>query len=90
MYHQQSNPCPHCKQPLTWSAINNQWYCNKCELFIQAGGQAPSAWENLKAEFKEFHAPAHQRTPVCPHCKAPCNLIPQYNRWYCYNCRQWL
>lgn len=88
--HQQTQPCPSCKQPLTWSQINQQWWCQKCGLFVQAGGQPPSAWDNLKSEVSELRTPAQDRTPICPHCKAPCNLIREHNRWYCYKCGIWL
>jgi len=31
-----------------------------------------------------------QQTPICPTCGNPATWIPQYNRWYCYNCEKYL
>jgi hypothetical protein len=28
--------------------------------------------------------------PTCPRCHAPATWIPQYNRYYCYNCQQYV
>lgn len=28
--------------------------------------------------------------PICPTCGKPATWIPQYKRWYCYNCRKYL
>lgn len=27
---------------------------------------------------------------ICPNCNGPLNYIPQYNRWYCYNCKAYV
>lgn len=27
---------------------------------------------------------------ICPYCGKPATWIPQYKRWYCYNCRKYL
>jgi len=29
-------------------------------------------------------------TPRCPTCGKPATWIPQYKRWYCYNCQKYL
>jgi len=31
-----------------------------------------------------------RRVPFCTNCGAPSGWIPQYSRWYCGNCRQYL
>lgn len=33
--------------------------------------------------------PAQPQTPLCPHCGKPLTWIPQYKRWYCYNCQKY-
>jgi hypothetical protein len=30
-----------------------------------------------------------QQTPACPRCGKPLTYIPQYQRWYCYDCQQY-
>ncbi|MGQ9479403.1 MAG: PRC-barrel domain-containing protein [Thermoproteota archaeon] len=36
-------------------------------------------------------APAAQpAAPTCPRCGKPATWIPQYKRYYCYNCKQYL
>ena len=27
---------------------------------------------------------------ICPYCGKPATWIPQYNRWYCYNCGRYI
>ena len=27
---------------------------------------------------------------LCPHCGQPATWIPQYQRWYCYNCQKYI
>jgi len=27
---------------------------------------------------------------ICPYCGKPATWIPQYKRWYCYNCRRYI
>lgn len=27
---------------------------------------------------------------ICPYCGKPATWIPQYQRWYCYNCQRYL
>ena len=31
-----------------------------------------------------------QQAPVCPTCGKPGTFVPQYNRYYCYNCQKYL
>jgi len=83
-------PCPHCGCPLSWSYVNQQWYCNRCEIFIQ--GNAPTTpFTNVNREWDELtgKAPPAQKHPSCIHCSAPLNYIPQYQRWFCYSCNRW-
>jgi len=34
--------------------------------------------------------PGPGAAPTCPTCGKPATWIPQYKRWYCYNCRKYL
>jgi hypothetical protein len=82
-------PCPHCGAPMSWSYVNQQWYCNRCELFIQ--GNAPlSSADAFNKELSELSGKTPvQKHPSCLYCSAPLNYIPQYQRWFCYNCNRW-
>jgi hypothetical protein len=35
-------------------------------------------------------APTAPAAPACPRCHNPATWIPQYNRYYCYNCQQYV
>lgn len=91
MTYQQGANCPHCGQVMTWSQVNQQWYCNRCELFIQGSGP-PSSFENLASEIQGLtgREKSPQRGQACFRCHGYCHFIREYNRWYCYNCKQWL
>ncbi len=34
--------------------------------------------------------PAAAAAPICPTCGRPTTFIPQYNRYYCYNCSKYV
>ncbi len=31
-----------------------------------------------------------QERRICPNCGKPATWIPQYGKWYCYNCKQYI
>jgi len=33
---------------------------------------------------------AEQKTPTCPKCGKDATWIPQYQRWYCHNCKEYI
>jgi hypothetical protein len=35
-------------------------------------------------------APGAQAAPNCPTCGNPTTYVPQYGRYYCYNCKQYV
>lgn len=44
--------------------------------------------KQAKIAKSQARAPPPQ-TPMCPTCGKPLTWIPQYRRWYCYNCRKY-
>lgn len=34
--------------------------------------------------------PGPTEKKICPYCGKPATWIPQYKRWYCYNCRKYI
>ncbi|MEZ0345610.1 MAG: PRC-barrel domain-containing protein [Infirmifilum sp.] len=32
----------------------------------------------------------HEEKKICPYCGKPATYIPQYKRWYCYNCQRYI
>ena len=86
-------PCPNCKTPMSWSSVNNQWYCPKCEIFHQAGPvQGTSAGDHFVEEVNDILGRSNkpkQQVNYCPSCNTPLNWIAQYQKWYCYTCRQY-
>ena len=82
--------CPHCGNYLVWNRINQQYYCNRCELFIQSN-MPMSSFDNLQSELDEAAHPQYRpQTYVCPFCGTPINYIQSYQRWYCYRCGRWV
>jgi ribosomal protein L37AE/L43A len=83
--------CPHCGTPLVWSYVNQQYYCNRCEIFVQSN-QPTTSYANLHSEIQELTGtgskPKYQN-PTCNSCARPLNYVPQYQRWYCYNCQKY-
>ena len=83
---QQAN-CPHCGTPMVWSHVNQQYYCNRCEIFIQANAPL-TTFDNVQREINGSGRPVYA-SQNCPRCGRPMTFIGQYNRWYCYPCRQY-
>lgn len=87
-------PCPDCKRPMIWHNINQQWYCQKCELYHQPGPNSPrSTMDHISEEFDNLMGDKTQfRPPIynCKRCSTPLNWIPERGRWYCYTCRNYL
>jgi hypothetical protein len=83
--------CPHCGTPMVWSHVNQQYYCNRCEIFVQSN-QPTTSFSNLRSEINEITgATPHGRfqNPTCLSCERPLTYVPQYQRWYCYNCQKY-
>ncbi len=34
--------------------------------------------------------PLGEGTPLCPKCSKPGTWVEEYERWYCYNCKEYL
>jgi hypothetical protein len=79
---------------MAWSEVNQQWYCNKCEIFHQAGPVAKkSTTDHLKEEFDGLLGSKNSKQPkpvYCPGCHTPLNWVAQYQRWYCYTCNRYV
>jgi len=75
---------------MVWSYVNQQYYCNRCEIFIQSNAPMTSA-DNLRGEVDELlgKKKSTYQNPTCIRCERPLSYIPQYKRWYCYNCQQY-
>ena len=80
--------CPHCRTPMAWSHVNQQWYCNRCEIFIQSNAPR-TTFDNIQRELDEEKKQKIQN-PTCLVCGKPLSYIPQYQRWYCYPCRKYV
>jgi len=52
------------------------------------------AEEEEKEEKKGLRLPflkkEEKEEKICPFCNKPATWIPQYRRWYCYNCRKYI
>ena len=46
--------------------------------------QAPPVQQSRFSLFKR------SEQKICPHCGQPATWIPQYQRWYCYNCQKYI
>jgi lipopolysaccharide biosynthesis regulator YciM len=70
--------------------VNNQWFCQKCELFYQPGQGGTAALDHIAEEISRAFS-GRPATPVypCQGCGVPLSFIQQYGRWYCYGCRKW-
>jgi len=56
---------------------------------------APATPPQPSREEKGFRLPFFKKKEegerrICPYCGQPATWIPQYQRWYCYNCQRYL
>jgi sporulation protein YlmC with PRC-barrel domain len=47
---------------------------------------APTPQPEQKPRFPLFR----KAQKICPYCGKPATWIPQYQRWYCYNCQRYI
>ncbi len=58
--------------------------------YVQPGpGYAPAPGAPAAAP-APMAAPGAPQAPACPRCQRPATWVPQYGRYYCYNCSQYL
>lgn len=43
-----------------------------------------------KAEEEKVKATPSKKEVICPTCGQPATFIPQYKRYYCYNCKKYI
>ncbi|MCK5309775.1 MAG: hypothetical protein KAJ64_03925, partial [Thermoplasmata archaeon] len=74
-------PCPHCQRALEWSPPNNQWFCQKCDLFVASDAKRPDALNEFASELTDLFddKPKH----YCDSCRDKLDWSSQYNRWFC-------
>jgi len=76
--------CPSCGQPLTFIPEYGRWHCHNCEEYLPVNFED---WNYKK--FKGVAMGPEQYAPTCPSCSRPLTFIPEYGRWYCYNCEEY-
>ncbi|MCI4336441.1 MAG: phage holin family protein [Thermoplasmata archaeon] len=74
-----------------------QGYASPPQGYAAPPGQAAPAYSSPPAQ---TYAPAAAAAPAaalspagvpaCPRCSRPATFVPQYNRYYCYSCAQYL
>ncbi len=98
--------CPKCSKAGSWIEDYKRWYCNDCKEYLAKDLPPPGAAKDSAApesaadptepapaeeapaeEKKEEDAPP---TPVCPKCSKAGSWIPDYKRWYCNDCKEYL
>jgi len=50
----------------------------------------PAVREEEKGFKLPFIGGKKEEARICPQCGKPATWIPQYKRWYCYNCQKYL
>jgi len=81
-------PCPHCGRALEWSAPNNQWFCQKCDLFIAPDAQKQDHRDNVVGEINDIMG--GKPTYYCQNCRGKLEWNEQYKRWFCAGCQVWV
>jgi len=63
----------------------DRWYCDFCKEY------APAGYTGQNASPVSAQTPVHEEesTPLCPKCGRPLTYIKEYDRWYCYNCKEY-
>ncbi|MDO9537957.1 MAG: hypothetical protein Q7J68_06530 [Thermoplasmata archaeon] len=77
--------CPFCGRPMDWIPTYSQYWCNGCQRYHAAPRNELDSF--LSSIGNEFAAPP---PPACNRCGAPTQFIPQYQRWFCHRCQQYL
>jgi len=51
---------------------------------------APAAAVSQAEQRPRFSIFRRAAEKICPYCGKPATWIPQYQRWYCYNCQKYI
>jgi small GTP-binding protein len=52
--------------------------------------QLATATQAQPAQQQQAPTPQAQSGQACPRCRQPATFVPQYNKYYCYTCKQYL
>ena len=65
-----------------------RWYCDFCKEYAPAGYTGQSA-APAPAPAPTPAPAAKPAAPVCQKCGQPMSYIKEYDRWYCYTCKEY-
>jgi len=67
-----------------------RWYCDFCKEYAPAGYTDQSATSVPAPVPAQTQIPAAKpATPVCQKCGQSMSYIKEYDRWYCYTCKEY-
>ncbi len=82
--------CPKCGREMRYIDQYGRWYCDFCKEYAPAGYTGQSAAPAPAPAPAPVQAPAAKpAAPVCQKCGRPMTYIKEYDRWYCYTCKEY-
>lgn len=93
--------CTTCSKVATWVKEYNRWYCYDCSEYMAKDIPPPAEGDDKTSEAekeekpaeeekKEEDAPAEAEIPKCTKCQKDSTWVKEYNRWYCYDCSEYM
>jgi len=70
----------------------NEFYIKISKILKQKCPHVPwveMQWLEWKKDGFSLDKLINENSPSCPYCDNPLTYIPEYDRWYCYNCREY-
>ncbi|GEM_PF-2830330 len=85
---EEERSCVDCGQKLRWIEQYEMWYCDYCREYQPVEEEETGdEWDDASEEYYEED---EVDVKLCPHCVSELRWIPQYERWYCDNCQQYV
>jgi len=86
--------CPDCGADMKFIEKYTEWYCYTCKKYPLKQKKVPEKKAEEKPAEKPEAAPVAQPAkasgpPVCPKCGKPLKHVEKYDRYYCYECKQY-
>ncbi|MEF8873354.1 MAG: hypothetical protein V5A88_01640 [Candidatus Thermoplasmatota archaeon] len=87
---EEERTCFDCGERLRWIDQYEMWYCDNCREYKRIEEEEETEEAAYTKERAEPSEEEDVDVKLCPHCVSELRWVPQYERWYCDNCQQYV